>query len=293
MNRPGTVAADHGVWAYAVAETSRAVLPVDLRGVAGQPVFTVAAAGLAAAVGAVDLAEFGEEALRRNLEDLSWLESTAWAHHRVIDALARSSPVVPMRLATVFRRPEGVAAMLADRRYDLGAALALVEGRTEWGVKVYAEPQAAAAAPDTGPPGGPGAAYLRRRKAELSASEAAKRAAAGSAADLHTALSGLATAALVRPLQGPQLAGQAAQMIFNGAYLVDDERSADWSAAVQDLADRHPGIRLELTGPWPPYSFAAIEDQDPTEDQAHGASPDRAAPQDHAGDQAGAPAAHG
>jgi hypothetical protein len=137
------------------------------------------------------------------------------------------------------------------------------------------ERQSPPAGPAGGAPSRPGAAYLLRRKAELSASEDAKRAAAASAADLHAALSGLAAAAQVRPPQGPQLTGGAGQMIFNGAYLVANEHSADWSAAVKDLADRHPAIRVELTGPWPPYSFAAIED-----------SP-------RAADQPGCPAGHG
>jgi hypothetical protein len=66
-------------------------------------------------------------------------------------------------------------------------------------------------------------------------------------------------AAQLRAPQSPQLAGQAGQMILNGAYLVDDGRSADFAAAVRDLADRHPAVRIELTGPWPPYSFAAVD----------------------------------
>jgi hypothetical protein len=277
MNEPANPrAGQQGIWVYAVAETARAGVPTDVPGVAGRPVGAVAAAGLTAVVSEVDLAEFGEQALRRNLEDLAWLEATAWAHHRVIDAFARSSPVVPMRLATVFGSTGRVAAMLEERACDLSAALALVDARTEWGVKVYAvERQSPPAGPAGGAPSRPGAAYLLRRKAELSASEDAKRAAAASAADLHAALSGLAAAALVRPPQGPQLTGGAGQMIFNGAYLVANEHSADWSAAVKDLADRHPAIRVELTGPWPPYSFAAIED-----------SP-------RAADQPGCPAGHG
>jgi hypothetical protein len=45
-------------------------------------------------------------------------------------------------------------------------------------------------------------------------------------------------------------------MILNAAYLLDDERGDEFAAAVADLGREHPGVRLELTGPWPPYSFA-------------------------------------
>src|SRR5689334_9913235 len=112
------MAENHGVWAYAVAESIQGGVLDGVAGIAGQRVHTVTAAGLTAAVSTVDLADFGEQALRRNLEDLAWLEAAAWAHHHVIEAIARHGPVVPMRLATVYRGDESVAAMLAERRYD-------------------------------------------------------------------------------------------------------------------------------------------------------------------------------
>jgi hypothetical protein len=267
------MAEDHGVWAYAVAEDIRSGVLAGVTGIAGQPVHTVTAAGLTAAVSAVDLAGFGEQALRRNLEDLAWLEAAAWTHHRVIEAIAHRAPVVPMRLATVYRGDESVAAMLAERRYDFEAALTTVRARTEWGVKVYVRqpPSTPAGATDTGSTS-PGAAYLRRRKSELSASEEARRAAAASAEDIHTSLRDMAVAALLRPPQGQQLSGDAGQMILNSAYLVDDDRAEGWSAAVTELAGRHAGVRVELTGPWPPYSFAAIEEKPPSQQAAAPAS---------------------
>jgi gas vesicle protein GvpL/GvpF len=253
------MAEDYGVWAYAVAESMPGGVLDGVTGMAGQPVHTVSAAGLTAAVSTVSLAGFSEQALRRNLEDLAWLEAAAWTHHRVIEAVARQVPVVPMRLATVYRGGESVAAMLTGRRYDFEAALTLVRARTEWGMKAYAtQPRTAAAVTADGATS-PGAAYLRRRKAELSASEKARQEAAASAQEIHAALRGLAVAALVRPPQGPQLSRQAGQLVLNSAYLVDNDRAEGWPAAVSEVASGHSAVRAELTGPWPPYSFAAID----------------------------------
>jgi hypothetical protein len=50
-------------------------------------------------------------------------------------------------------------------------------------------------------------------------------------------------------------------MILNAAYLLDSARREDFAAAVTALAGRHPGVRLELTGPWPPYSFAGAGEE--------------------------------
>jgi Gas vesicle synthesis protein GvpL/GvpF len=261
-----------GVWVYAVAERAvaeRAVAdPAGLvAGVGANPVRVVAAAGLAAVAEDVPLAEFGESALRRNLEDLSWLEAAARAHHRVIDAVAEQGPVVPMRLATVYRADASVTAALSERAADFREAIRRTAAREEWGVKAYAVQDARApAGADAGAPasaeGGAGAAYLRRRQNQLATQRNTRRAAAASAETIHAGLCGLAAGSRLYPPQPPQLTGSRAQMMLNAAYLVDEERSRDFAAAVTSLARQHPGVRLELTGPWPPYSFAgAAEDE--------------------------------
>jgi hypothetical protein len=249
-----------GIWAYAVAGQMAADWFDGLAGVGGQPVEVLTAAGLSAAVSTVSLAEFGEAALRRHLEDLDWLEKTARAHHQIVAAVAEHAPAIPLRLATVYRDRGRLSGTLAARQPDFAAAIGRITARTEWGVKVFAAGQDTGAAENAADSGTdrPGAAYLRRRRTELDAGAQARRAAAGSAEAIHSALGGLAVAAEVRPPQAAQLTGRREQMILNGTYLVDDDRSAEFTAAVGRLAGRHEPVRVELTGPWPPYSFAYV-----------------------------------
>src|SRR5256885_6605364 len=134
----GQTVEPHGVWVYAIAERVAMAPLGEFKGVGGGPVRTLAAAGLTAVAEDVGLAEFGADALRRNLEDLDWLDATARAHHRVIDAVARQGPLIPMRLATVYSGDESIGAMLTERSADFRAALARITGRQEWGVKAYA-----------------------------------------------------------------------------------------------------------------------------------------------------------
>jgi hypothetical protein len=51
-------------------------------------------------------------------------------------------------------------------------------------------------------------------------------------------------------------------MILNGAYLVDLDESDGFAAAVRRLVAECPNMRIELTGPWPPYSFAVVGEPD-------------------------------
>jgi hypothetical protein len=269
------VAEATGVWVYAIAETRGPASLGELSGVGGGPVRPVEAAGLMAIVEDVGLDTYGESALRRNLEDLAWLEAAARAHHRVIDAVGELGPVVPMRLATVYRDDAGVSSVLAERGADFREALHRIGMRREWGVKAYAVlPSESGGAPGGAAAGSraagarTGAAYLQRRRSELSAHKDARRAALESAQQVHRELSGLAADSRLHAPQAPQLTGIREPMILNAAYLLDDERDHDFAAAVSALAEQHPGLRLELTGPWPPYSFAGPEEGEQRADAA-------------------------
>lgn len=248
-------------WLYAVtAAHGESSAPPGLTGVADEPVRLVENAGLAAVVGSVPLADFGEEPLRAHLEDLPWLERAARAHHRVIGRAAGYGQVIPLRFATIYHDDDRVAAMLQERREDLTATLARVAGRTEWGVKAYVDPRAFLPDPaDEGSSGGdsPGTAYLLRRRARRDDEETAHLRATERAEEVHTTLAALAAASAAHPPQDTRLAAYEGWMVLNNSYLVPDDRTEEFTAAVTGLGERYPGVDLELSGPWPPYSFTA------------------------------------
>lgn len=254
-----------GAWLHGVVADADPATLTGITGMDGAPVRAVRAAGLVAVVSAAPLGEYGEEALRRNLEDLAWLERAARAHHAVVDALSRAGAVVPARLATVHRDDDRVARVLTERRDELAATLARLDGREEWGVKGYVVPGAVPRSAEPAGGGGAGAAYLRRRRAQLTAREEGQRIAADAAAAAHNALAGYAVAARRHAPQDRRLSGAPTAMVLNGAYLIDRTALDGFSDLVGSLADRHPELRLELTGPWPPYSFVA----EPSAEPAH------------------------
>ena len=244
----------------------------ELEGVGGGPVRAVTAAGLTAIAGDVPAAEFGEAALRRNLENLAWLEATARAHHRVIEALAGEAPVVPMRLATVYRDDAGTAASLTEARRRSPGRAGPDQGAQGMGDQGLRRP--AGRARRCWRSGSGAAGFGRRRRLlgrptwpggarncpRTSAPAATWRPAPST---FRPGWPPSPTRAWLHPPQSPQLAGHSAQMILNAAYLVADEREGDFAAAVADLAGGNPAVRIEITGPWPPYSFALPEPGQP------------------------------
>ncbi|MFG1756093.1 GvpL/GvpF family gas vesicle protein [Micromonospora echinofusca] len=253
---PGPAGTGVGVWLHGVTRDVDPALLATTVGMDGAATRAVRAAGLVAVVSAAPLSEYGEEALSRNLEDLAWLERAARTHHAVVAALSRGGAVVPARLATVHHDDARVAGQLTARRAELTAVLDRLTGHDEWGVKGYVVPGATPRPTEPAGSGGAGAAYLRRRRAQLTAREEGQRIAAEAAGAVHEALAGHAAAARRHPPQDRRLSGAPTAMALNGAYLVGHGAVAGFRRLVDALAGRHPEIRLELTGPWPPYSFA-------------------------------------
>jgi Gas vesicle synthesis protein GvpL/GvpF len=255
------------IWLYAVVPAAQRLAPAGLTGVAGEPVRLITGEQLSALVGDVPLSDFGHDPLHEHLEDLRWLDEAARAHHRVIAEAARNSDVIPLRFATLYHDEAAVRSLLSERREDFISVLERIAGRTEWGVKAYVDPEALTASADE--PGqdhnAPGTAYLLRRRAQRQEQQAARQQAIRRAEEVHTALAGLAIGAVQHPPQDPQLAAYRGWMILNGSYLIDHERTQEFAAAVQSCDQRFPDVRLELSGPWPAYSFTT-EDSSTAED---------------------------
>jgi hypothetical protein len=248
-------------YAYAVvreADTPHTALE-RVRGVAAEPVRAVRHLGLAVLAGPVPAADFDAEPLRARLEDLTWLEGVARAHQQVVDAAGADTCVIPLRMATVCRGEDGLRRLLAGGRDRFAAALDRLEGRVEWGVKVYAAPD-----PAEEPSADPSAAasgrdYLRRRGAQRRASEQRWGRTEEGARRVHETLTALSEGARLHRPQDVRLSGEADRNVLNAAYLMRREESEAFAERVGELAGREPGLRLELTGPWAPYSFVAAD----------------------------------
>ncbi|MFF7753346.1 GvpL/GvpF family gas vesicle protein [Streptomyces sp. NPDC007971] len=255
-------------YVYAVGRDELALEQVTtpLTGVDGHPLHTVSGNGLAAVVSAVPSDRFDETNLPAQLEDLARLEGLARAHHAVVDAAFARTTVLPMRLATVYRDEERVAEMLDEQRPQFDEMLDLLDGHVELGLKVYSLPHAIPEAAEPEPDAAsPGRAYLRRRRAQRDTAQHAQRVAIDLAKAATLEAGALSTARMVhRPQQG-EWSGGRGENVANEAYLVPLDAVEQFRARLSALA--HPGVGIEVTGPWAPYSFATLPVRDRAEDR--------------------------
>jgi hypothetical protein len=250
-----------GVWVYAIVSAEKAADRVTgLRGVTEEPVRTVLGRDLAAIVGTVSLDDFNPASLRQNLKNIDWVAAKARAHNEVVSALGRSGSVVPVRMATIYRDDWRICQLLLNEYDDFESALRRVSGREELAVTAYADPKSVALNGDSiqleSAESRSRTAHLLRRRRLLASHEEAYRLAVAEADRVHAVLMRCAVDGKPIPPASKDLSAQQDWTVLNEAYLVDDDVVELFRKTVAALDRSTARIRLEVTGPRPPYSFA-------------------------------------
>jgi hypothetical protein len=260
--KPGRTA----TYVYCIVRSAR---PPDLRGVpsglpgTGKPRALAAGEGLWLIVAHAPLSRYGEAPLARVVRDLDAVSRCAVAHSAVVAHCARRSPVLPLRLLSLFSSDARSLSQVRRRRGSIGRRLARVAGRAEWGVQVRRDAgggdparRARAAARRETAGLSPGTRFLELRRRHRDQTQSLATGARTAAAALYRALARHADAARRRPLVSAD--GRPA-LLLDAAFLVPGARAARFRQAVRAEAARaaERGLHLRLTGPWPPYSFVA------------------------------------
>jgi len=239
-----------------VAKTPAAPLP---SGVGGAPVSVEDVADLSVLVSTLDAAGYGPEVWRDRGQDPGWLAQVATEHHAVLQAVIEETDVLPLRLPGVYVDREAVERALSADADALRSSLDAVRGRVEVAVKVFLR--------DADPPPGSGESdaprsgrdYLARKAAEKSGREEARERRRQAVVDLHQELTAAATQSVVSPAQDASLSGRPEPMLLNAAHLVARDDLDEFARLGGRLAERAgaQGLSVELSGPWPPYSFTS------------------------------------
>jgi hypothetical protein len=205
--------------------------------------------------------KYGQGEIDRRLSDLEWVGRNALAHEAIVEFFARAGTCLPMKLFTMFSSDARAVEDLEQRRRKIVSLIGRVAGRDEWGVRVQFVPgktrNAKTRRPRSSTPAkrGSGASYLMRKKATRDEAKELAARASDVVNDLYENLADRAADARRRPAgEVPQAA---APLLLDAAFLVPRSRATVFRRSVarraQDLS--REGYRVELTGPWPPYSF--------------------------------------
>jgi hypothetical protein len=212
--------------------------------------------GLALVVAEAELAPFAEldKAPAHVLSEHDPLVMLARRHDVVVRAVFERHPVLPLRFGTILRDDRAAARLLTDHHDEAADWLDRVAGHREWGVRArQARPDTSAETPTEGLSG---TEYLAMRRGRLAAAARTRRDGSTAAAALHETLARHATESVPRTRKS-------GMPMLDAAYLVP----AGVEAAFRAETERFPELAVEVTGPWPPYSFVRLELS--TEEVAH------------------------
>ena len=205
------------------------------------------------------LSRYGEEPIRRGLQDMKWLSRCAVGHEAVVEYCLRARAVVPMKLFTIFENDFRAATEIGRQRRQIDASMKRVAGRREWGVRIRMLP-AAGRPPRPGAgtrtaSGRTGASYLTAKKqVRDQAREMAARAHTRVTRTYSTLAALSADARRHPPAAGAE---QATRLLLDAAFLVAVGGTARFRAATKRAARslNRDGYGVEVSGPWPPYNF--------------------------------------
>ena len=219
-------------------------LDPGLRGAFGQLCTVLSVAPLAAIVGLLPAEPSLAQPATADL--LAYAKVIAHVHAR--------QTIVPLRFGGVLDGEAGVRAHLMENAARYQELLDRLRGTEELAVRVglsVPEPPATPGPPSATAGAGTGAAYLRARQARYAQAERRQAAAKTRAEWLCAALMPYALLHHIETIDdGNELAVAAAFLIRRGT-------AAELRARAQELAAGEP-VRLTVSGPFPPYSFAEL-----------------------------------
>ncbi len=256
------------LYVYAITRAGHP-MPEWVEAVDGSDRLNVVLSGeLAAFVTPVDDVDFSQGVIDARAKDVEWLGSIGYRHQSVMNALMHGGTIIPLRAFTLFASEESVRRHLESERARLVKLLDRLNGKQEWTLRIEFDPQLWSEAlvrrvdplralSDEIAGAATGKAFLLRKKLDDEKKRASREAEQQVVSEVERAvMEKLACDTVAETRQ--QRSGAFPQI----NVLIERDEEARLEELRDALARRYAaeGVTLALTGPWPPYTFAATTD---------------------------------
>jgi len=224
--------------------------------------------GIYAVVSKVKENEFSEENLKRNLANLDWIKEKANIHEKIIEGVMKYTRVIPFKFGTIFNTEDNLRVMLGEHSEKFKVNLTNLEGKEEWGVKIYCDMERLKGSTikeedeilkidkEINSSSSGKAYFLKKKKEELIKDVLNKTINEYGQKSFET-LKGLSIEARINKLLPKEVTERKDDMILNSAFLIDKNKVTEFIQATDDLKTKYnnKGLNFDCTGPWPPYNF--------------------------------------
>ena len=254
------------LYVYAIAREP-VTPPVD--GVDGTRNFAAVTRGAVSAIFTrVPHDDFSQEAIDRRAGNLEWLGSIGYRHQAVVATLMKQTDIIPLRAFTLFSSDDALGRYLEETASSLTRKLDRIGGKQEWTLRIEFDPQLWNDALITrvgslrdlvkqANESAPGKAFLLRKKLDEERKRASREGEEMVVSEIQDAI--------LKKLRSEIVAETREQR--EGAFpqinvLVNRDEESVLHELHETLNDRFrgEGVTLAISGPWPPYTFAALVD---------------------------------
>jgi hypothetical protein len=205
------------------------------------------------------------------MQDLTWVVPRARRHEEIVEAIMRHAPVLPVRMGTLFSSVHSLTSRMQHHHDAVARFLDEVTDRDEWVIKGIinmekAKDAAIAAAifakAEQLHALSPGLRYLEEQRIRKAAEKEFRHWLGGILNSMNSELKSYATGLCERRLQTRDITGSDHEMVANWAFLVPRQNVRKLAARIDTINSAHEseGLFLELSGPWPPFSFSPALD---------------------------------
>jgi len=265
-----------GLYAYGLVGMSPKqlnILGIDKK----NKVYPVEGKDIAVCVSKIDTDKFQDQ-IKKLLSELtktaravpSGAEGILRSHEYVVDTLMKQTTVVPFKFGTILKDEKAATKMLQDYEDKFKKLLSKFKEKAEWGLKIYSNNQEFKKHLVQIEPKfknlrrkreklSRGVAYLLGRKVEEELKDNVAARLAKINEFIFQEVGKNAYEAKLNKTLPQKLTGKTSEMILNTAYLVERGKVAHFCKQIEKLIEKYKpmGLEIEVSGPWPPYSFVS------------------------------------
>jgi hypothetical protein len=234
-------------------------------GIKARPVYFQ---GTYAVISSVSPDDFSEDNLKKHLTDMGWVEKNTRLHEKVIEEIMKDQVVLPFKFGTVFECEANVGKLLKTNNAEFKAVLALLDGKEEWGLKIYCdsgyfkdalcrENERIKEKDKEITAAGKGKAYFLKKKKDEIIKDIINEKISEYTKDCFERLKITVVDTKINNILPKEVTEKQEDMVLNAAFLINNKRIKEFENVLAYLKAKYTdqGLIFDCTGPWPPYNF--------------------------------------
>jgi hypothetical protein len=144
-------------------------------------------------------------------------------HRKVVEQVMKEHSVLPVAYGMAFKNKKLLLIAMSVGYKAMKKAMNEVDNRVELGVKLFLPKE--------------NAAWDGKEKCKSVFLETLKK----------------------KAVQSKELKLFSERLILNTSFLIDRDKINDFSSEVEQLGNKYPDLKIQYSGPWPPYNFVDIQ----------------------------------